>query len=178
MKRQRLTQAQENALRLAYADDFILYGVPDPDGVRRATLQSLKKQGWVRPDDPSDPEGTLVLSRRGRSVLGLRGTLMRKPKRFRTALVRAISHFVDDRVDLKSKDILFVPKDLPGAVWVDDERRADFSAARLLLDLEESDLDWVEDVDWSCVATLVTELGFPCFTSRTRYIQAFWPEEE
>jgi len=39
-----------------------------------------------------------------------------------------------------------------------------------------SNLDFV--VPWACAATLVSELGFPCYVSRTRYVQAFWPDED
>ena len=73
---------------------------------------------------------------------------------------------------------MFEPEDLPGAVWVNDDQQADFSEALWLVDTGESDLIGFDDVDWACVARLVSELGFPCYTSSTRYIQAFWPEDE
>ena len=48
----------------------------------------------------------------------------------------------------------------------------------MLVDIDEAAMAGFEDVDWSCAARLVSELGFPCYASRTRHIQAFWPDED
>ena len=179
MTKHRPTEAQEAALRLAYSDDHLLYDEADEfDGVSPATLRSLHRHRWVVAD-PTDRSGdSLVLTSRGRRALGLEGSLLRKPKRMKTALLRAIEHFLTDRADVRSPGAMFEPEDLPGAVWVNDDQQADFSEALWLVDTGECDLIGFDDVDWACVARLVSELGFPCYTSSTRYIQAFWPEDE
>ena len=178
MTQVRPTFAQDHALRLAYSDAYVLYDFSDElDGVSASTLRSIKRRGWVEVD-PNDPDGdTLCLTTGGRTALGLQGGLLRKPKRVRTALYKAIEHFLTEKSSVRHQGAVFRPKDLSAAVWVNDEQRADFGDALLLVHLDEADLLDFEALDWSCVARLVSELGFPCYTSKTRYIQAFWPDE-
>jgi len=175
----RITEAQSQILKLAYSDQHILYGFADEfDGISPASLRAVLRKGWVRPVDPDDPEDELELTTAGREALGLPGVLKAPPKRMKTALVRALAHFLTPDANLKKPDAIFPPKELPAVVWVDDEQQADFSEALLLVDIDEAAMAGFEDVDWSCAARLVSELGFPCYASRTRHIQAFWPDED
>lgn len=172
------TSSQETALRMAYSCDHILSGYSDEfGGVARSTLRSIRQRRWVEPADPEEPEDELVLTKDGRKALGLAGALLRPPKRMRTALIRAVGHFLDEGAPLRDRSAIFPPRRLSSAVWVNDEQCADFGEALLLVDMDEADLSGFEEVDWCCVARLVSELGFPCHVTRTRYIQAFWPEE-
>jgi len=175
----KITEAQSQALRLAYSDQHILYGYADEfDGVSPASLRAVVRKGWVGPLDPEDPEDELELTEAGRQVLGLPAVLKAPPKRMKTALVRALGHFLAPDANLRKPDAIFPPSEIPAVVWVNDEQRADFSEALLLVDVDEAGLSGFDEVDWSCAARLVSELGFPCYVDRTRHIQAFWPDED
>lgn len=175
------TDRQHHALMLAYSADHVLYGEGDSwDGPSRATIRSLLRRGWVTPVDPEDLDDELVLTPAGRGALGLRGALLRKPKRMKTAVVRAVGHFVDVTPTLRSAVVR--PKQLSGAVWVDDERVADFTDALWVLDTIDADLVYGDgdgdEITWACVGTLITELGFPCYVDKTRHVRAFWPVDD
>lgn len=175
----KVTEAQSQILRLAYSDQHILYGFADEfDDISPASLRAVLRKGWVSPVDPDDPDDELELTGAGREALGLPAALKAPPKRMKTALVRALSHFLAADANLRKPDAIFPPKELPAVIWVDDEQQADFSEALLLVDMDEAAMTGFEDVDWACAARLVTELGFPCYASRTRHIQAFWPDED
>ena len=69
-----------------------------------------------RPVDPDDPEDELELTTAGREALGLPGVLKAPPKRMKTALVRALAHFLTPDANLKKPDAIFPPKELPAVV--------------------------------------------------------------
>ena len=178
-KRTELTESQSHIVRMAYSDDYVLYGGSDDfDGVSPASLRSVLKRGWVAPVDPDDPDDELELTEAGRSALGIPAALKAPPKRFKTAVLRALDHFMGPESATRQPGAVFRPECLPGTVWVNDEQKADFSEALLLVDMDEADLNGFDQVDWSCAARLVSEMGFPCYVTNQRYIQAFWPEEE
>ena len=68
----------------------------------------------------------------------------------------------------------------PGHHGFHIHEKADFSDALLVVDMCQANLADLGDdeLPWACAATLVSELGFPCYVSRTRYVQAFWPDED
>jgi len=164
----------------AYAEDFGLDGEGDDfGGVSKRTIRAVVRRGWLCPDDPDDLDGEHSLTRAGRTALGLAGNCMRKPKRMKTAILRAIRLFIAETSDLR--EAVKRPKQLSGEVWVNDEAAADFSDALWVVDTLEAGLSRVvddEEIAWSCVATLVGELGFPCHAERTRHIVALWPADE
>jgi hypothetical protein len=175
----KITEGQSQALMLAYSDQYILYGCADEfDGTSPASLRAVLRKGWVRPVDMDDPEDELEITEAGRVALGVPGVLKAPPKRMKTAMVRALGHFLTPAANLRSPDAIFPPAKLSGAVWANDEQRADFSEALLLVDMDAAGLTGFEELDWSCAARLVTELGFPCTVSCMRHIQAFWPDED
>ena len=173
------TDRQRHALMLAYSEHHVLYGYGDEfTGVSPNTTRSLLARGWVVPIDPDDIDDELVITRTGKRVLGLTGVFLRKPKRMKTAVVRAVGYFVYPEPKLRAAT--FRPEKLNSTVWVNDEQKADFSDALLVVDMSQADLVGLADdeLSWACAATLVSELGFPCYVSRTRYVQAFWPDED
>lgn len=175
----KMTEAQSHILRLAYSDQYTLYGYSDEfSGISPASLRAVLRKGWVAPVDPEDPEDELGLTESGCQALGLPGVLKAPPKRMKTALVRALGHFLAPDANLRKPEAIFPPAKIPAVVWVNDEQRADFSEALLLVDMDEAGLSGFDEVDWSCAARLVTQLGFPCAVSRTRHIQAFWPDDD
>ena len=175
----RLTESQRHALLFAYSSRHELFDFGDEfGGVSQSTLRSLVRKRLLEFEDPDDREGELLLTRKGRAALGLEGAVMRRPKRMATAVRRALAHLLDGDANIKKPEAVFLPKHIPATVWVNDEQCADFSDALMLVDVDEAGLDGFEDVEWSAVALMVTELGFPCYAERTRHLQAFWPDEE
>ena len=164
----------------AYAEDFSLYGDGDDSGgVSKRTVRALVRRGWLRPEDPDDLDGEHLITRAGRTALGLVGGCMRKPKRMKTAVVRAIVLFIAETPELRGA--VKRPRKLSGAVWANDEALADFSDALWVVDTLDAKLAGIgddEEIAWSCVSTLVGELGFPCYAERTRHIVALWPADD
>ena len=171
-----LSEKERNGLMLAYSDDNILYPDTDPMfGTHPKTVRSLLNKGLVTPYDEGEFDSEYDLTAKGRKALGLTGALMKKPARIKTAVVRAIIHFIDDAPELKA--CVFPPKKLNAVVWLNDEDQADYDDALILVDLREDELGHVDEHCWPCVAKLVGELGFPCDVEANRKIVSFWSQD-
>ena len=107
--------------------------------------------------------------------MGNTSKILKKPKRIKTAIVRAISLFMSTP-SAPSKSI-FPPRKLSFSVWINDEQQADYSSALMLVDINEADLNGWEDYHWSCVGALVRELGFNSYADVGRLLVAFWPDD-
>ena len=169
--------ARHRALMRAYSDEHTLYPERVPMfGVRPSLLRALLADGLVCPEEAGAFECEHRLTRRGRHALGLKGAVMRAPARERTAVLRAIRHFIADSAALPQS--LLVPASLSAPLMHNDAVAHDFTDAMLLVDLRAARLGTPDALRWGCVARLVSELGHPCTVEvdRGARIAAFWPD--
>ena len=168
-----LSDKARTSLMYAYVEEYSLYPDEDRVGAHPRTIRSLVKKGLIEPEDEEDFDCDYTITDAGREALGLTGSLMRPPKRLKTAIHRAIVHFLDDTGDLRKH--IYTPDKINAVVWVNDEQQADYSEALMVVDVIDADLRIYEDYEWECVGELVRELGFECYVDVGRQIAAFWP---
>ena len=171
-----LSEAAIDALTVAYTDCYSLYPSDDSSmGAHPNTIRSLVKKGLIEAEDEDDFECEYFITAKGREALGLTGKALNKPKRLKTAVERAIVHFIGDTGLLKES--IFPPKDLNAAVWVNDEQQADYTDALMLVDIHEAELGQVGHHVVSAIGGYVRELGFDIFVESNHRFIEFWPEE-
>ena len=171
-----MSEKEKLALMRAYGDDYCLQ--PDESsefGPHPRTIRSLVKKGLIEPEDEDYFYCEYDITSAGRVALGVTGSLMRKPKRLKTAIRRAIGHFMGETPNLGR--CVFTPDKLSYVVWVNDEQQADYGDALMLVDIDAADLMGFEDFRWSCVGALVRDLGFECYADVDRLLVAFWPDD-
>ena len=171
-----LSEAAIDALTIAYTNTYSLF--PDAYGERGThprTIKTLVKKGLLEPEDEDDFECEYFITKQGRQALGLSGSAMSKPKRLKTAVRRAIVHWIGD-TGLLGENI-YPPSQLSAAVWVNDEQQADYSDALILVDVHGAELGQVEDFIVGAIERMVCELGFDVAVESSRRFIEFWPGE-
>lgn len=171
-----LSEAAIDALTIAYGDTISLF--PDAyggSGNHPRTIRTLVNKGLLEPEDEDDFECEYFITQKGRKALGLSGAAMKKPKRLKTAVHRAIVHWIGD-TGLLTENI-YPPSGLSAAVWVNDEQQADYSDALMLVDIHDAELGRVDDFIVSAIEKMVRELGFDVAVETSRLFIEFWPGE-
>ena len=169
-----LTEKQRSALLYAYSDDYDL--VIDEgwgDGHHPFTLRSLVKRGLLALDDTEDPLDCAEITTAGLRALGIRS--YQTPKRASTALRRAVRSLVPELEDEhlhmgKQVSRICVEEGPYGNLYSD--------TTGVIGAVQDSSLHEDEDVLWTCVAKMATEMGHPMHASRIRHLVYFHPEDE
>jgi hypothetical protein len=172
-----LSEAAINALTTAYGETISLF--PDAfgeQGNHPRTIRALVKKGLLEPEDEDDFECEYFITKKGRQALGLSGSAMTKPKRLKTAVRRAIVHWIGD-TGLLSENI-YPPSQLSAVVWVNDEQQADYSDALMLVDTHGAELGQVDDFVVGAIERMVRDLGFDVAVETSRLFIEFWPGED
>ena len=172
-----LSEAAIDALTIAYGETISLF--PDAFGERGnhpRTIRALVKKGLLEPEDEDDFECEYFITKQGRQTLGLSGSAMTKPKRLKTAVRRAIVHWIGD-TGLLAENI-YPPSQLSAAVWVNDEQQADYTDALMLVDVHGAELGQVDDFVVGAIERMVRDLGFDVAVETSRLFIEFWPGED
>ena len=171
-----LSEAAIDALTIAYGDTISLF--PDAYGERGnhpRTIQALVKKGLLEPEDEDDLECEYFITAKGKEALGITPAAMKKPKRLKTAVCRAIVHWIGD-TGLLTENI-YPPSQLSAAVWINDEQQADYSEALMLVDIHGAELGQVDDFVAAAIERMVRGLGFCIAVEASRRFIEFWPDE-
>ena len=171
-----LTEKQRSALLHAYSDEYDLV-VDDGwgDGHHPFTLRSLVKRGLMSADAlDADALECAEITAAGERALGVRRYAT--PKRASTALRRAVRalvpHLEDDDLQLgRSVARVCVEEGPYGNLYTDTSDV--IGAVRHTASYDDED-----DVLWTCVAKMATEMGHPMSASRVRHLVYFHPEED
>ncbi|TNF32977.1 MAG: hypothetical protein EP329_08845 [Deltaproteobacteria bacterium] len=156
----KLTPTQRHALLLAFSNEHGLYGY----FTSARTLEALRDEGLIAPANPDrvpDPdededEGEYVITQRGREVLGAWVPPSRRPKRLITALRMAATALIGDHVQVVTRRKASLPS-------FTDDGPLDLSDVYAVAEAPRLDPDNDKaEVRWSAVATMASEMGFPC----------------
>ena len=172
-----LSEAAIDALTIAYGETLSLF--PDGDsgqGYHPRTIQALVKKGLLEPEDEDDFECEYFITAKGKQALGITKSALKKPKRLKTAVQRAIAHWIGD-TGLLTENI-YPPSDLSAAVWINDEQQADYSEALMLVDIHGAELGQVDDFLIGAIEQMVREIGFSVAVETCWRFIEFWPGED
>ena len=171
-----LTEKQRSALLYAYSDEYdLMVGDGWGDGHSASTLRSLVKRGLLAADGTDhDALECAEITAAGERALGVRAHPT--PKRASTALRRAVRalvpHLEPDSIQIgRNVSRVCVDEGPYGNLYSDPSGvigAVHHSAA----------YDDEEDVLWTCVAKMATEMGHPMSASRIRHLVYFHPEED
>ena len=171
-----LTEKQRRALLYAYSDEYELM-VDDGwgDGHSPSTLRSLVKRGLLAADGTDrDSLECAELTAAGERALGIRA--YQTPKRASTALRRSLRALVPDL----EEDALAIGRAVsrvcveegPYGNLYSDPTGVVGAVRRAAADDDD------EDVLWTCVARMASEMGHPMSASRVRHLVYFHPEDD
>ncbi|MBM4355623.1 MAG: hypothetical protein FJ109_17840 [Deltaproteobacteria bacterium] len=163
-----LTNEQRRALLMAYSDDHLLTeGCRHEWGVAARTIRSLQERGFIVAGQGRHGS-EYDITEAGKDALGARWPGGKVPKRFRTALQKALEVLGVPLDELEFKR----PREVTQA-WSRGEEEYDFSDALLVV----VGAHMQDDVVWSAVARMLSEAGFFCYAEVDRYHVGFWPVE-
>ena len=172
-----LSEAAIDALTIAYGETISLF--PDREsgqGYHPRTIRALVKKGLLEPEDEDDFACEYFITAKGKEALGITSAAMKKPKRLKTAVCRAVAHWVGDTGLLNENT--YPPSQLSAAVWINDEQQADFSDALMLVDIHGAELGEVDDFILAAIERMVRDLGFCIAVEASRRFIEFWPDED
>jgi hypothetical protein len=170
----KLTEKQRSALLYAYSDEYDIT-IDDGwgDGHSASTLRSLVKRGLLSaPGTDRDALECAELTRAGEQALGIRP--QRTPKRASTALRRALRVFVPELdpgcITIGRRAPRVCVDESPWGNQYSDPSGVVGAVHHAATDEED------EDLIWTCVAKLASEMGHPMEASRVRHLVYFHPE--
>ena len=172
-----LTEKQRSVLLHAYSDDYdIMVDDGWGGGHHPFTLRSLVKRGLLSADAADlDALQDAEITTAGQRELGV--VKHSKPKRASTALRRAlralVPHLEDDSVFMGRHVSRVCVEESPYGNLYSDTSNV-IGAVHHTAGYEDDD----DDVLWTCVAKMATQMGHPMSASRVRYLVYFHPETE
>jgi len=171
-----LTEKQRSALLYAYSDEYDLM-VDDGwgEGHHPLTLRSLVKRGLLAADAlDTDALECAEITAAGERALGIRR--FREPKRASTALRRAVRALVPELED----DALHMGRNVSRVCVEEGPYGNLYTDTTNVIGAVQHSASYndEEDVLWTCVAKLATEMGHPMSASRVRHLVYFHPEDE
>ena len=162
----KLTPTQRRALLTAYCAD---YGLSE-DSFAKRTIRAILDAGLV-----TTKGYDLVITDKGRHALGVHVPPSKRPKRMFTAIRHAVATVCP------RQDIEVLRRRQASLPSFTDDGQLDWTGVVAVADVSDTyhaALGDDEDVRWSAAATMVTEMGFPCYCDISFGHAVFWTEDE